>query len=75
MSVANRYKVLTFTGSQCFALLRAMSVREAHLVDQLAAALQTREQAPVIRYMEQQLADIRATREAFNITPFMGAGS
>ena len=70
MSVANRYKVLTFTGSQCFALLRAMAAREAHLVDQLAGALETRESLPVIRYMEQQLADIRATRQAFNATPF-----
>ena len=70
MSVANRYKVLMLSGSQCFALLRAMANREAHLVDSIEAAETEKECLEVIGYMMGQLEDIRETRAIFNETPF-----
>jgi hypothetical protein len=70
MSVANRYKVLTLSGSQCFALLRAMNTRETWLKGQIELAERNDESAEIQLYMHQQLVDILAVRDTFNSTPF-----
>lgn len=70
MSVANRYKVLSFSGSECFALLRAMRNREDNLVDHIRAAHENGASQAVIDYMDGQLDDLRAACLKFNITPF-----
>lgn len=70
MSVANRYKVLSFSGSECFALLRAMRGREDNLVDHIKAAHENGASQAVIDYMEHQLADLQAACSKFSNTPF-----
>lgn len=70
MSVANRYKVLTISGSQCFTLLRSLATRETWLTAQIELATRNSEGTEHQNYLEQQLVDLLATRAAFNNTPF-----
>jgi hypothetical protein len=70
MSVANRYKVLTLSGSQCFALLRSMNTREAWLVSQITAGKALDEEDTFTDYLQSQLDALRATRDTFSSTPF-----
>ena len=70
MSVTKRCKVLTLSGSQCFALLRAMRVRENFLKHQIEHAECSHEPLEVIGYLQGQLEDLAATLAQFNTTPF-----
>jgi hypothetical protein len=70
MSVTNRCKTVTFSGSQCFAMLRAMATREIHLIAQIKLAKLIDEDQELIGYLEDQLVDIRANRTAFKVAPF-----
>lgn len=70
MSVANRYKVITLSGSQCFAMLRALAGRETDLAERIVQAERNREGQELLNYLTNQLDDVRSTRHQFNETPF-----
>jgi hypothetical protein len=70
MSVANRYKSLTFSGAECFALLRAMATRENHLKTQLLTVEANQESALVAGYLTGQLEDLSNVLAKFSTTPF-----
>lgn len=70
MSVANRYKLLTISGSHCFALLRSMATRETHLRSRLSEAILNSESLELIEYIEGQLTDLNGIRAILNDTPF-----
>jgi hypothetical protein len=70
MSVTTRSKILTLSGSQCFALLRAMASRETFLQAQIEVGNRCCEDLQLITYLEAQLDDIRNVRAKFSATPF-----
>jgi hypothetical protein len=70
MSVANRYKVLTLSGAQCFTMLRAMATRETLLAAQIKLAEANGEGQELINYLQAQFDHIEAARATFNNTPF-----
>lgn len=70
MSVATRNKILTLSGAECFALLRAMATREHHLEVQLSNSELHQESGQIAHYMAGQLDDLRAVRAKFSTTPF-----
>lgn len=74
MSVANRYKSLTLSGTECFAMLRAMAGREAHLVAQIQVSELHREADQNTYYLTTQLEDLRKVSAKFRTTPFIDGG-